>query len=97
MNAKLTVTALIALAAVAFSGSVSANAEGKAKHDESCVGCHMVKHDAAFYGREGRKATDLKSLRTLVGNCQANFGLQWWDEDVDAVTEYLNTTFHNFK
>lgn len=97
MKVTLTVTALLAFAATIFSTSASANAEAKALHDENCAGCHMVKHDAAFYGRKGRKATDKASLRTWVSNCQLNFGLQWWDEDIDAVADYLNTNYYKFK
>ncbi len=86
----------IAVAAV-LSTPLMASEDGKAKHDEKCAGCHIVKHDAAFYGREGRKATDKAELRTWVNNCQLNFGLHWWDEDVDAVTAYLNDTFYKYK
>lgn len=97
MKVNLTITAVLAILTVLFSASASANEDGKALHDEKCMGCHMVKHDASFYGREGRKVTDKAKLRTQVSNCQLNFGLQWWDEDIDAVTEYLNTTYYKFK
>lgn len=97
MKVNLTITTVLAILTVLFSASASANSDGKALHDEKCMGCHMVKHDASFYGREGSKATDKASLRTWVSNCQLNFGLQWWDEDIDAVTEFLNTTYYKFK
>jgi len=72
---------------------------GKALHTDSCVECHMAKHDDAFYqaraGKSDRNINSRDSLKTMVQACVTNFGIDWFDEEVDAVTEYLNATYYN--
>jgi len=67
--------------------------QGKELHDQNCTRCH----DASMYQREESDIDSLDSLRTQVNACQNNFDLQWWDEDVDAVTHYLNEAYYQFE
>jgi len=70
---------------------------GQSLHEESCAGCHKVPHDAAFYqARRGGKIGSSESLRTMVQGCVTHFGISWFDEEVDAVTAYLDKAHYRF-
>ncbi len=66
---------------------------GKSLQQKNCMSCH----DDGMYTRENRRVTTLDALRHQVQRCETNLNLQWFPEDVDAVIEYLNTTFYNVK
>ena len=66
---------------------------GKSLQQENCMRCH----DDGIYTREERRVTTLDALRQQVQRCETNLDLQWFPEDVDAVIEYLNTSFYKFK
>ena len=66
---------------------------GKSLQQSNCMGCH----DDGMYTRENRKVTTLDGLQKQVKRCELTLGLQWFDEDVAAVTEYLNTTYYHYK
>jgi len=66
---------------------------GKSLQQENCMRCH----DDSMYTREERRVTTLDALKHQVQRCETNLNLTWFPEDVDAVTEYLNTTFYKFK
>jgi hypothetical protein len=66
---------------------------GKTLQQKNCMSCH----DDSIYVREERRVTSLDALKTQVQRCETNLSLNWFPEDVDAVTGYLNTTFYKFK
>jgi len=66
---------------------------GKSLQQENCMRCH----DDSIYTREERRVTTLDALQRQVQRCETNLDLAWFPEDVDAVTEYLNTSFYKFK
>ncbi|MDH3933762.1 MAG: cytochrome c [Gammaproteobacteria bacterium] len=66
---------------------------GKSLQQENCMGCH----DDGVYSREDRRVTSSDALRAQVQRCETNLNLQWFPEDVDAVIEYLNTSFYKFQ
>ena len=66
---------------------------GKSLQQKNCMSCH----DDGMYTREERRVNTLDALRNQVQRCETNLGLQWFPEDVDAVIEYLNTSFYKFK
>ncbi len=71
---------------------------GAELHAEHCAGCHTAPHDAAFYeSRRGGKIQSLASLRTMVESCANHFNISWFEEENDAVTNYLNTNYYHFK
>ncbi len=41
--------------------------------------------------------TSLAGLKKQVQRCELSQGLKWFDEDVDDVVNYLNTTYYKFK
>lgn len=86
MNRSLVFT----LAALA-SASVWA-ADGKALIDRYCVGCHADE----VYTRPDRKIRSLNTLRLQVLRCNAMTKSGLTDEDIAAITDYLNQSFYKF-
>ena len=66
---------------------------GKSLQQDNCMRCH----DDSMYTREERRVTTHDALKAQVQRCETNLNLTWFPEDVEAVTEYLNTTFYKFK
>jgi len=86
----LTTTGLLA------AGTLAANAaadNGAALHQENCTSCH----DDGVYKRKDRRVTDMAGLKKQVRRCEQSLGLTWFDEDIDAVVGYLNSTYYKFK
>ncbi len=66
---------------------------GKSLQQENCMGCH----DDGMYTRDNRRVNSMDSLQKQVTRCEQSLGLKWFDDDVSAVTDYLNTSFYHFK
>lgn len=66
---------------------------GKTLQQQNCMRCH----DDSMYTREERRVTTRDDLQRQVQRCETSLDLAWFPEDVDAVTEYLNTSFYKFK
>ena len=69
-----------------------AASRGQLLYETHCIACH----DTQVHWRERRLATDWASLSAQVRRWQANSGLQWTDEEIDAVVRYLNRTIYRF-
>jgi len=84
-------------AAITMMWSLSASASsydgGKNIHHENCVRCH----DSSVYTRPDHKVTSLPSLEAQVRRCDSMLGLKLFDEDINAVVEFLNTDYYKFK
>jgi mono/diheme cytochrome c family protein len=79
---------------VATSPAVVADAvRGKTLHDEQCMKCHGTE----VYTRSDRFIKDREALAKQVQRCQLSAGAQWFDDDVNDVVDYLNTTFYKFQ
>lgn len=87
----------ILIAGVLFSVSTPTTAtdikRGETLHTANCVGCH----NQDVYTRENRRIKSLDSLRSQVVRCEANLDLKLFPEDMDAITDYLNTNYYQFK
>lgn len=73
--------------------SAADTTRGKTLHAANCVSCH----NQEVYTRKDRRITSLDGLRGQVARCEANLGLKMFPEDIDAVTDYLNTSYYQFK
>ena len=91
MKTLLLTTALLA-SSLAF-----ANEEGKELHEESCVACHIVTHDDAFYTRDNSKMGKFSDLSRQVSMCASNFNLGWFPDEEKAVLDYLNKKYYKFQ
>ena len=75
-------------------------ANGKALHNESCIACHTSLTNGqpdTLYTRPDRKFNSLKGLKTQVMRCQNSVGVNWFDDQIADVVEYLNTTYYKVK
>jgi hypothetical protein len=68
------------------------SSRGELLYSTQCIGCHT----AQVHWRDKRLATDWASLRVQVLRWEGNTGLAWSDDDVVAVTRYLNDLYYRF-
>ena len=92
---KTLISAFVTTAVLAASQAVVATDInlGKSLQQKNCMSCH----DDGIYSREDRRVTSSDALRAQVQRCETNLNLQWFPEDVDAVIEYLNTSYYKFQ
>lgn len=76
----------------AANAAESTPASGKDLYEKNCIACH----GAEIYTRTDRKVTSRDKLTARVRTCENNLNLQWFDEEVEAVAEYLNKEFYHF-
>jgi mono/diheme cytochrome c family protein len=73
-------------------------AKGEKLQAEKCATCHMAPHNAKFFESHVGKTLKTKaSLNAKVQACANAFNIDWFDDDVAAVTEYLNTKYYKLK
>ena len=68
------------------------SSRGELLYSTHCIGCHS----AQVHWRDNRLATDWASLKMQVSRWQMNTGLAWSDDDIVAVTRYLNDRYYRF-
>ena len=68
------------------------NSRGELLYTTHCIGCHTTQ----IHWRDKTLATDWPSLRRQVIRWQSNTGLGWSDDDIVAVTRYLNDLYYHF-
>ena len=66
--------------------------DAHALHEQSCVKCHGTD----VYTRSDRKVTSYEGLERQVRRCETALGLRWFDEDIAAMTSYLNQKYYRF-
>lgn len=59
----------------------------------NCTSCH----GAEVYTRSNRKVNSLEALERQVQRCELALGLKWFDEEITAMTQYLNEHYYKFK
>lgn len=67
-------------------------ADGKNIYMQSCSGCHGTE----VFTRPDRKVKNLVELRNRVRQCSYAIESKWFDEEINAVTDYLNSAFYKF-
>jgi len=70
-----------------------AQTRGELLYSTHCIACHTTQ----VHWRDRRLATDWVSLQAQVARWQTAGSLNWSDEDIAAVTQYLNERFYGFK
>ena len=83
--------------------STSANADiknGKELHDSNCTSCHVSMQGgdgSGIYTRENSRMESYTALMKQVKRCRDSLGVEWPEEHVNDVVEYLNKSFYKFK
>jgi cytochrome c553 len=93
MHKRLLILATTCLLAAGTPLTAAAADNGAELHAANCTSCH----DDAVYKRKDRRVTSLDGLKKQVQRCELSQGLKWFDEDVDDVVSYLNSTYYKFK
>ena len=65
---------------------------GELLYSTHCIACHSTQ----VHWRDKKLVTNWTSLRTEVGRWQKFAGLGWGDDDVAAVTRYLNALYYHY-
>lgn len=65
---------------------------GELLYSTHCVECHT----SQVHWRARRQARDWPTLKVWVRHWQGDSGLQWTEEDVNAVARHLNDTIYRF-
>jgi hypothetical protein len=77
--------------------------EGKELHDSNCTSCHEAMYpmeddpSAYLYTRENHQIKKWSSLQTQVQACNSQIGAGFFDDEIEAVTTYLNQAFYKFE
>ena len=83
--------------------STSTNADiinGKELHDSNCTSCHVSMQGgdgSGIYTRENSRMESYTALMKQVKRCRDSLGVEWPEEHVNDVVEYLNKSFYKFK
>lgn len=67
-------------------------AHGEQAHQNHCYKCHSDD----IYTRENRIVKSIDALSKQVVRCKDNIGIPWFDEDADAVVQFLNKKYYRF-
>jgi len=68
--------------------------EAKELFDEAkCMECHTKSH----FKHRDKKVNSYKKLSASVKACALNSNAEWFDEDSDLVTNYLNYKHYHYK
>ena len=65
---------------------------GRKTHELHCTKCHTD----SVYTRENRFVKSIDALSKQVRRCKDNTGAVWFDEDTEAVVQFLNTKYYKF-
>ena len=73
---------------------------GKELHDSNCTSCHISIQGGdgtGIYTRENKRIETYPALIKQVNRCRDSLGMQWPENHINDVVEYLNTNFYKFK
>jgi mono/diheme cytochrome c family protein len=84
-----------------LSASAYANEQrGKDLHDANCMSCHtslMGGDPNKIYSRADRRVNSLSGLKNQVTRCKTTVGVDWPEDQINDVVEYLNHNFYHIK
>jgi hypothetical protein len=67
-------------------------AHGEKAHKNHCYKCHTDD----IYTRENRFVKSIDALSKQVVRCKEGNDIPWFDEDADAVVQFLNKKYYRF-
>ena len=67
-------------------------AHGENAHKNHCYKCHTDE----VYTRENRFVKSIDALSKQVLRCKEDSDVPWFDEDTDAVVQFLNKKYYKF-
>ncbi len=92
-TAAFLIAALIGTVILSHSVQVSAvSVQSRELYENHCTECHT----SALHIREKKKARSLDDIEGFVNRWQSYLRLNWQQEEIDAVVEYLNEKFYRY-
>ena len=73
--------------------------DGEVLHRENCIACHAAMtggEGSVLYTRNDRGVKSLDALNKQVDRCQSSLGLNWSNDQISSVQQYLNKLFYQF-
>ncbi len=67
-------------------------AHGEQAHKNHCYKCHSDD----VYTRDNRFVKSINALSKQVVRCKDGSNIPWFDEDADAVVQFLNNKYYRF-
>ena len=67
-------------------------AHGEQAHQTHCYKCHSDD----VYTRDNRFVKSIDALSKQVVRCKEGSNIPWFDEDADAVVQFLNNKYYKF-
>ena len=97
---KKSLASLLFLLAISINNTAFANEEettdpvvlGEKAHNSHCVKCHTDE----VYTRKNRFVKSIDALSKQVVRCRDGNDVPWFDEDTDAVVQFLNKKYYRF-
>ncbi len=71
---------------------IAAAKDGKALYEQNCQGCHGTE----VFTRKDRRIKNKAALAAQVQRCNFALEKKLFDEDMAAITNYLNQQFYKF-
>lgn len=90
--AALLASVLMTTAVNAANDDPESYAQGEDMHQQNCVKCHSD----SVYTRETRFIKSIDALGKQVRRCKDGNNVSWFDEDTEAVVNFLNTKYYKF-
>jgi hypothetical protein len=94
LNAVLLISAT-AISNISFASESEVTdpiAHGEEAHKNHCYKCHTD----SVYTREDRFVKSIDALSKQVVRCKEGSDIPWFDEDSDAVVQFLNKKYYRF-
>lgn len=76
----------------ARAGSTLQATTGELLYTKNCITCHT----AQVHWRERKLAADFKSLQAEVNHWQTLLSLDWSNQEIEDVSEYLDALYYHF-
>lgn len=83
----------LSLLAVAPAATGADTSQGRALYESRCDACH----DKSVHSRDARKSRNFAEIRGWVARWNAELGGAWKDDEINAVTRYLNDRYYKFR
>jgi len=99
MTRKLNIINL-AVSLIIISFPVNADIEnGKELHDSNCTSCHISIQGgdgSGIYTRDNKRIETYPALIKQVNRCRDSLGMEWPENHVNDVVNYLNSNFYKY-
>jgi cytochrome c5 len=80
------------LMSLSLAGGNAQALDGEQLYNSNCSSCHGTE----VFTRPNRRVKNMAELTSRVRQCSYATEVKWFDEEVNAVSSYLNQSFYKF-